>query len=93
MKKIKQYFYNVLIGLDQFGNSLWGGSPDETISSRLGRIKTANGGEIPWTRPWPKIMDWALDKIQKEHCIKAIEENEFEQIKNESVFDGEKGMD
>lgn len=34
---IKTYFKNVLLGLDQLGNTLIGGSPDETISARTYR--------------------------------------------------------
>ena len=90
--KIGRYFLNIALGLDQLGNTFWGGCHDETISSRLGRIKTANGGKIPWSRPWPKIMDWALDKIDKNHSIKSIEKDEFKQIKEESVFDKDIGI-
>lgn len=87
MNKVGRYFLNIALGIDQLGNTLWGGSPDETISSRLGRIKIAHGGKIPWSRPWPKVMDWALDKIQKDHCEKAVEYDEYQQIKKEAVFD------
>ena len=31
---VKLYFYNLLIGLDQFANVLLGGAPDRTISYR-----------------------------------------------------------
>jgi hypothetical protein len=34
-----QYAKNVLLWVDQGGNVLLGGAPDETISSRLGRWK------------------------------------------------------
>ena len=66
---------NVLISLDQFGNSILGGDPDETISSRLGRVKTKWGGEIPRTRPVARVTDWILDKIDKNHSIDAIEKD------------------
>lgn len=32
-----QYLLNILISIDQLGNTLLGGSPDETISARLWR--------------------------------------------------------
>ena len=38
---IFKYFLNVLIGVDQLGNTILGGDPDETISSRLGKMKKA----------------------------------------------------
>lgn len=33
---MKRYMVNLLIALDQFGNALFAGDPDETISSRAG---------------------------------------------------------
>jgi len=71
-----KYMLNILIGLDQFGNSILGGDPDETISSRLGKLKIRHGGSIPWYRPLSKIVDWGLDKIDPNHSIDAIEEDE-----------------
>jgi len=73
---MKKWFINVLIGIDQFGNALFGGDPDETISSRLGKKKKKNGGAIPWTSPIMKIIDWGLEKIDPNHSIDAIEEDE-----------------
>ena len=70
---MKQYAFNFLIGLDQFVNVITGGDPDETVSSRLGRIKTTNNGAIPWHRPLAKLTDYLLDKIQPGHSINAIE--------------------
>ena len=91
MNKVGRYFLNIALGLDQLGNTFWGGSPDETISSRLGRIKEANGGTIPMTRPWARALSWCLDKIQKDHCEQSIEHDELQQIRDESVFDGNVG--
>jgi hypothetical protein len=71
--KIGRWAMNILLSLDQLGNSVLGGDPDETISSRLGRIKLKWGGAIPWTRPVAKITDWLLDRIDKNHSIDAIE--------------------
>jgi hypothetical protein len=34
---MKRYLWNLLISLDQFANTVLGGSPDETISSRTGK--------------------------------------------------------
>jgi hypothetical protein len=90
MNPVARYAVNVLLGLDQLGNTLWGGSPDETISSRLGRIERHYGGRqnIPWYRGGARVLNWALDKIQKDHCVRAIEGDEAQQIREESVFDG-----
>jgi hypothetical protein len=34
---IKKYIWNILIAIDQFFNAVFGGDPDETISSRLAK--------------------------------------------------------
>jgi len=73
---ILKYCLNILISLDQFGNALFGGDPDETISSRLGKLKIRHGGKIPWYRPMSKFVDWGLDQIDPNHSIDAIEEDE-----------------
>lgn len=76
MNKLGKYVLNVLISLDQLGNSLLLGDPDETISSRIGRIKRKWGGSIPWGRPVTKTTDWVLDKIDPNHSLDAIESDE-----------------
>ena len=86
---IGKYILNNLLSLDRLGNTaIWLGSSKETISSHIGRIKEANGGKIPWYRPWPKIMDFALDKIDKNHSIDAIERDELDHIREDSLIDG-----
>lgn len=78
---------NILLGLDQLGNTIlnvlpwpftWPGvgDPDETISSTLGKLKKRNQGKIPWRWPFAKVIDWGLDKIDPNHSIDAIEEDE-----------------
>jgi hypothetical protein len=76
MKKLGRYVVNVLISLDQLANSILLGDPDETISSRLGRIKVKWGGEIPWTRPVSRVTDRLLDWIDPNHSRDSIEHNE-----------------
>ena len=71
-----KWIVNILIGIDQLGNAILGGDPDETISSRLGKMKVKHGGKIPWYRPLSKIVDWGLDKIDPNHSVDAIEEDE-----------------
>lgn len=72
--KLGRYTKNVLVGIDQLANALWGGDPDETISSRLGKLKRAGGGRID--RPLPRAIDRGLDRIDPGHSIEAIEEDE-----------------
>ena len=76
MSKLGKYCLNFLISIDQFGNVLVGGDPDETISSRLGKLKRRYGGKIPWKRPLSKIIDWGLNKIDPGHSTDAIENDE-----------------
>jgi hypothetical protein len=76
MKKLGRYLVNVLISLDQLGNSILAGDPDETISSRLGRIKVKWGGKIPKTRPVSWLVDKILDWIDPGHSVDAIEPDE-----------------
>lgn len=71
-----KWLINVLIGWDQLLNALFGGDPDETISSRIGKLKLKYGGTIPWRRPLAKVIDWGLERIDRNHTIDAIEPDE-----------------
>lgn len=93
IQSVGRYFLNVALGLDQLGNTILAGCVDETVSSRLGRIKTANGGKIPWSRPWARMLDAGLDIIDRDHSRKSIEKDEFAQIRAESVWDGDIGTE
>lgn len=63
---IKKYFWNVLLGLDQFANSMLGGSPNETISSRADKAMREG-------KRWGCILCRLLSLIQKDHCQKSVE--------------------
>ncbi len=76
MNKAGKWIFNILVSIDQLGNAICGGDPDETISSRLGKIKVRNGGKIPWRRPISRLLDAGLDKIDENHSIDAIEDDE-----------------
>lgn len=76
LKKLGKYTINVLLGIDQLVNAVVAGDPDETMSSRIGKIKRKHNGVIPWFHPIPKIVDWGLELIDDNHCIDAIEEDE-----------------
>lgn len=69
-----RYVRGVLIGLDQFANALAGGDVDETISSRLGKIKRAHDGRMPWSHPLAKAIDWGLERIDPGHSLDSIDE-------------------
>jgi hypothetical protein len=61
MGKLKRYLINFLVLLDEAGNTLTGGSPNETISSRAG--KAAEKGAR-----WGCVLCRLLNYIQKDHC-------------------------
>ena len=79
----KTYIVRLLVSIDQLGNTLlpfawgpYGGYPDETISSCLGKLARDNGGKIPWRYFWLKPLHWGLNKIDEDHCEDAIEHDE-----------------
>ncbi|SAK95948.1 hypothetical protein AWB76_07225 [Caballeronia temeraria] len=65
MSKLQRYLVNLLVLLDEAGNTLTGGSPNETISSRAG--KAAEKG-----KPWGCVLCRLLNCIQKDHCKIAM---------------------
>ena len=71
MRKVWAYIWNVLIGIDQLVNAIFWGDPDETISSRMG--KRIRRGERDF---FTRFLCWLLDKIDSNHCMDAIEEDE-----------------
>lgn len=75
-KLLGRYAMNVLLSLDQLGNSILLGDPSETISSRIGRIKVKWGGKVPLRRPITRLTDIVLEKIDPGHTIDAIEDGE-----------------
>lgn len=66
---VSQYILNVAIGVDQLANTLLGGYPDETISSRVYRYSSdyrcANVVRI--------MLDVLFLPWGKEHCKQAYE--------------------
>lgn len=68
MNKLKKYFWNILISIDQFVNTVFGGDPDETISSRLGKDRNKN-----W---FTTKLSAFLDLFESDHVEKSIEEDE-----------------
>jgi hypothetical protein len=66
---MKSYFWNILIAIDQFGNALFAGSPDETISSRAG--KAMREGKV-----WGCVLCRFLNWFERDHCAKSIELDE-----------------
>lgn len=72
---VRRYLLNILISIDQFVNTVFGGSPDETISSAVGR-KAIEG------RRWALILESIINPIfavlgDDNHCRKRIEWDEI----------------
>jgi hypothetical protein len=62
---MKQYLINFAILLDESLNTLTGGDPGETVSSRAGK-------GLKEGKPWACILCRFLDLFQKDHCLKSI---------------------
>jgi hypothetical protein len=63
--KAKSYVYRVLVSLNQQLNTLTGGEPDETLSSRWGRNRKKG--------KFARAACWVLDRFQRCHCATSIE--------------------
>jgi len=70
---MKQYFWNILISLDQFANTLLMGNPDETLSSRMG--KKIEKGECFGCMVICRILSF-IDPTTERHCLDSIERDE-----------------
>lgn len=68
-KNFSSYVLNLLIAMDQLGNALLGGDPDETISSRAAKAQKAN-------KKWGCILCKFLDRLDPNHCQKNVENDE-----------------
>jgi len=65
MRRWHHWPVRVLIALDELGNALTGGAPDETISSRCGkRLRTCLTC---------RLLCRAIDLVAPGHCRRAIE--------------------
>lgn len=67
IKKVKRYFWNNLIAIDQLGNALLGGDPDETISSRTAKRVH--------DQRWAYWLCRALHWFDRDHCEKSREDD------------------
>lgn len=64
--KMRRYTLRVLIGLDQFVNTLTGGYPNETLSARAWR-KGCIEGNRGW-RMFQEITDLIFSPFDPDHC-------------------------
>ena len=71
--KKSPYFFNLLVAIDQFGNALCGGNPDNTISARVGYFAstTKDATKYYW-KAMEKIINFTFWPVDGEgHCLKA----------------------
>lgn len=69
-QRVKRYFWNLLIALDQLINSVLFGDPDETLSARTHR--NAEDGQWFW-----RALRWLIDLMFRwespNHCRESYE--------------------
>lgn len=73
---MKKYFWNILIAIDQLANTILGGDPDETISSRLGKWSHRYKHSKDIRKYIAKYLGYILNKIDTNHIEKSIEPDE-----------------
>jgi hypothetical protein len=66
---VKRYIWNLLVSIDQLGNTILAGNPDETISSRMAK-RARKGDRLGITAC--KILNF----FDEGHCEKTIELDE-----------------
>ena len=75
-KIIKKYFWNLLLAFDQFINTIFGGDPDETISSRMGKWARNGENNKGFRKPLYKFVNFIVELFEKDHFKQSIEEDE-----------------
>lgn len=73
--KLTEYAKNLLVAIDQLGNTLLGGWPDETLSSRAWRWHVAGRGSCP-CRIIDGLFFWDAEKregMTVRHCQLSYE--------------------
>lgn len=73
MSKLKQYLINLAISLDMSVNTIFGGDPSETISSRMGKWAKDGANNHGWRKPIYWIANKIVNVFQKDHFAKSIE--------------------
>jgi len=71
-----KYCWNILIAIDQLVNTVFGGDPDETLSSRMGKWARTHKNQKGTRKQIYKTVNWIVELFEKEHFKKSIEEDE-----------------
>lgn len=85
-----KYVSSLFISIDQFGNAVAGGNPDNTISARVGyynHYHSFKGSGVPWYWRWfEKVIDtafWPVDGVG--HCHQAYHNDAGEVFDNRTT--------
>lgn len=73
---MSKYIWNILISIDQLVNTIFGGDPDETISSRLGKWHRAGKAQHGIRKAIYNVINPIVNLFQKDHFNQSIEEDE-----------------
>ena len=73
---LAQYGFNLLVSLDQTVNTICGGDPDETISSRMGKWARNGENNRGLRKPLYIVAHFVVELFEKDHFAKSIEEDE-----------------
>jgi len=71
-----KYILNNAMAVDCLCNALAGGDAQEFVSSRLCKLQKKYNGNLPMWRVLSKFLIWGLDKIDKDHCLEAVQPEE-----------------
>lgn len=74
------YFHNLFLAVDQLVNTIIGGDPDETFSSRVGKCQRGDHGL--WIRVLARPLALVINLLfiwqgwKFDHCQRCIEDDE-----------------
>lgn len=79
---MRRWIWNILVSLDQTCGVILSPilfyriqNPDETISSRIGKLARANHGVVPRRYPLAVIIYYIVDCIQPGHFVWSVEKD------------------
>ena len=91
MREFFKTLYNIFVSIDQLGNAMAGGNPDNTISARVGFLNheeteiKLNKVSKKWWRLLQKVIDFTFYPIDgKGHCRMAYYSNSGHKFSEEN---------
>ncbi|MBD0403703.1 hypothetical protein [Flammeovirga sp. EKP202] len=74
----QKYIFHILVSLDQLGNTIAGGNPDNTISARVGYANTFDKPKYYW-KTFQTIINFTFYPVDgKAHCLEAYKNDSNE---------------